>query len=283
MKILNIDSQILTSFSHCPLRCHFGFGERLVTKDSNKYFDMGKVVHIGAQTYYQGIKDGKLYDERKKEALLTANTFAVTSTDLNQADLESTIKTLDQYFTYRREDKIFVKAVEVPFSKVLYVGKDLTGEDITILYEGIIDLIADEDGWSYVYDHKTTSKWYLQDPADLRVQFIGYSWATGYKVINNRIAFNQRLSITDRFKKFTFKYTEETVRRWESYAIRKGLQYARCLETNVWPEDFSACEGSHGYPCNFAEICRMPSLAEETKNYLFKVGEPWDVFSEKNT
>lgn len=283
MKYLAIDSQVLSSYSACPRRCKFAFRDRLVKKEGNKYFDMGKIVHHALEVYYKAVIERVPYAERVKNALLSANTYAVTETEIDEANLQICIKSLNTYFGYRKEERLRPIAVEAPFSKVLYVGSDLIGDEITIAYEGLIDLFAEVEGEEAVIDHKSTFKWQLQDPMDMRVQFLGYRWATGKRVIVNRFHFSEKHAPSDRFRRFTFKYDDRTISDFQSYATGKALEYARDVETGVWKPNFRACEGEYGYGCDFANVCRYPSLAAETKEMEFKIGEKWDIFKEKNT
>lgn len=280
MKHLRIDSQILTSLSHCPLRAKYTFVDRLVSKGENPNFAKGSVIHVGFESYYNGIKDEKSFKERHEEAILTANNYAVTKTQLQQADIELCLKTLDEYMKYRREDRIYVIAVEVPFAKTIYTGLDLKDEPITIYYEGKIDLVAEEE-FKIVVDHKTTARNF--QPVDMRNQFLGYHWATKLPVVVNRVGFQQSLTPAERFKRFTFKYEEAVVEEWQRFAIDKSLDYAYYLEEGRFPPNFGACEGSYGYPCQYINLCKYPTLINETKEYEFTVGEQWDVFAEKNT
>lgn len=280
MKHLRIDSQILTSISHCPRRCGFTFKERLIDKVENPNFAKGSTVHVGLESYYNAIKEEIEFAKRHSDAIVAANVYAVTKTQLNEADIESCMKTLDEYMRYRREDRIYVIAVEVPFTKILYVGPDHKGEDITIYGEGKIDLVAEEET-KIVMDHKTTSR--NQLPVDLRNQFMFYHWATNLPVVLNRVGFQVSLPNSERFKRYTFKYEEKLIKEWKSYAVEKALDYAFYLEENEFPPNFSACEGNFGHPCQYINICKYPTLVEETKEFEFKVGEVWDVYSERNT
>lgn len=283
MKYLSIDSQILSSFSACQRRAKFGFVERLVPKDPNPFFDMGKVAHVAHEEYYKALREMVPFEKRVQLALLTANTYAVTETDMNSEQISNVVQALNKYYNYRKDDRIFVKSVEEPFSKIIYVGPDLNGEDITIAYEGLIDLIGADDTATWNYDHKTTSKWQLKDPVDLRLQFMGYRWATGNNVVHNRLSFNPKHAPSEAFKRFYFKYDDRAIADWKSFAIDKALEYSYCLEAGIWKPNFRACEGEHGYACQFATICRYPSLATETKELEYRIGEPWDIFKEKNT
>lgn len=280
MKYLRIDSQILTSISHCPLRCSYAFVERLVAKEENKAFAMGSAVHVANESYYNGLKNSIPFPVRYSEALATANTWMVTKSNLEQPDIDLVLKTLDEYYKFRKEDRVLVHEVEVPFSKVLYVGTDLRNEEITILYEGKIDLIGtftDKE----VVDHKTTSRNFPAN--DMTVQFLGYSWATGLPVTVNRIGFQTSLAADKKFKRFPFRFTNETISAWEQYAIGKALEYGYYLEEKRFPPNFSACDGKFGFPCNYINLCRYPALHEETKKFEFMIGEVWDPVSAVNT
>lgn len=281
MKNLVLDSQILTSLSHCPRRCKHTFIDRLIAIEPNPSFEKGSMVHEALEVYYRGIKEGKDFDTRYNEALVSAHKFGTLETQLPESEVQSVLKTLDEYFKYRRDDRIIVKEVEVPFSKVLYSGTDLRGEDIEIIYQGKIDLIAEEEPYGeVVIDHKTTSRNY--PPNDMRIQFLGYHWATGLTVVENRIGFQTSKSPGEKFKRFPFHYNEEVIDSWEKFAIHKALEYAYYLETGEWPQNFGACETKFGV-CSYIELCRYPSLFEETVRFSFRVGEPWDVYSERNT
>lgn len=280
MKNLVLDSQILTSISHCPRRCKHTFIDRFISITANPAFERGSMVHIALESYYRELKGGLDFKARYENAMLTANRFAVTETSLESSDIEMVLKTLDEYFKYRRDDRIIVHEVEVPFSKRLYTGQDLLGEEIDVIYQGKIDLIAEESGIMEVIDHKTTTR--NKPPVDLRVQFIGYHWATGYAMVMNRIGFQKSLAPSEKFKRFPFHYTKEVVESWERFATSKALEYAYYLETGEFPQNFGACESEFG-ACTYADLCRYPALFDETVQFNFKQGEQWDVYKEKNT
>ena len=282
MKYLRLDSQILTSISHCPLRAKYTFIERLKSKEDHTPFQMGTGVHTAAESYYKDLKLSVPFKERIEKALLLSNTWMATESSLSQEEITTVLRTMNDYFTYRKEDPIYVQEVEVFFSKVLFVGKDLFDDDITILYEGKIDLIADEsDRITRVYDHKSTNRNFT--PVDMRVQFLGYCWATGHSVVENRIGFQSSLKPEAKFVRFPYKYRPELIAEWQDFAIRKALEYGYYLQTEKFPPNFGACEGKFGYPCNYIDLCRFPELIDETKEYQFKIGEPWDPLKEKNT
>lgn len=281
MKIIRIDSQILTSFSHCNLRCNHSFIERLKPKEESKHFAKGKVIHVAFESYYNDTINKISFKERVEKSIITANTFATTETNLPQIEIDNCIETLNQYYKYRLGDMISPITVETPFTKLLYEGKDLSDEDIQIYYEGKIDLVADLDSIRRVIDHKTTS--INTEPTDLTVQFIGYHWVTGLPVIMNRVGFQKTLAPSEKFKRFPFRFHEETVEEWRKFAIRNSLRYARALETNFWEPNFASCQGNFGYHCDYVNLCRYPTIAGETKRFEFVIADKWDVFSERNT
>lgn len=281
MKTLRIDSQILTSLSHCPLRCKYTFIERLIPKTENPAFAMGSAVHIAHEVYYNLLKKREPFLTRVEQALLTATNWMVTKSELDQEQQATVLRTLKEYYSYRQSDRIEVKEVEVFFTKQLYEGDDLVGDPIEVLYEGKIDLIADLDGILQNFDHKSTSRNF--EPVDFTNQFLGYKWATGLDVTVNRIGFQSSLKPEAKFRRFPFRYQKEAVTAWEQHAVRKSLEYAYYLEHGEFPPNFGACEGKFGYPCNYINMCRYPSLIDDTKKFEFKVGEVWDPSKEKNT
>lgn len=280
MKYLRIDSQILTSVSHCPLRARFRFIDRLKKKDEPNHFAMGSGIHVGMEVYYKGIKQGLLFKERYDSALIAANAWMTTESNLAQEDIDTVLRTLDEYFKFRKEDRILVREVEVPFSIEIYSGQDLKGEDITIIYEGKIDLIAELDE-NYVVDHKSSSRNF--QPVEMTVQFLGYHWATQFPILINRVGFQSSLKPQDKFKRFPFRFEKPLVENWKNFAIHKALEYAYYLEEDSFPQNFSACDGKFGFPCDYVNLCRYPSLFDETKQFEFLVGEVWDPVKEKNT
>lgn len=280
MKNFRIDSQVLTSVSHCPLRAKYTFIDRLKPREENKNFTMGTAVHLGLETYYRMLKQREKFETRVEAALNVAQEYMLSETMLEPEDVRTVLRTLKEYFDHRASDKLIIHEVETPFSKILYEGKDLTGEDITILYEGKIDLIA-EDEEKRVYDHKTTSRNF--EPTDLTNQFIGYHWATNLPVVINRIGFQASLKPEQKFKRFFLRFTPETVEAWQEFAVMKSLELAYYIECGRFPQNFASCDGKFGFPCTYINLCRYPTLIEETIQADFKIGEPWDPLKERNT
>lgn len=280
MRIIRVDSQIITSMAHCPFRAENTFVRRLIRKDGpSKAILMGTAVHLGLQAYYAGQKSGMSYDERVDVGIDKASEF-LENNSLDQETKQTVLNTLADYFKYRRHEKMIVLEVESPFSVVIYEGEDLMGNPIKILYEGKIDLICDENNERVVIDHKTTSVNF--EPIDLKVQFLGYHWATGLKVIVNRIGFQKTLRPEDKFKRFPMKFEPAVVEAFTKFVVQKSLEWALYLEANTFPQNFASCQTTYG-PCTYINICRYPTLREETERFEFEQGPEWDVFSEVNT
>lgn len=281
MKYLRLDSQIISSFSKCPLRCKYSLIDRLQPKDPNPAFEKGSTAHEGLEVYYNLLKEGKNFDDRVKEALIAASRYATTETSLNSKDIELCLNTLNEYFRYRRDDRIEVIGVEFYFASTLYEGKDLLGEDITILLEGKIDLVVKEQDSDiyYVYDHKTASQRRAVIP--LRPQFMIYHLVTGYNVVHNLIGFQTTKTPSEKFVKTYINYRPQAIEEFRLFLIRKSLQYAKCLTIGEFPSDFSACEGQ--FACDYINICQWPEIAKETIEFEFRIGEVWDPKKVKNT
>jgi hypothetical protein len=236
---------------------------------------MGSVVHQALEVYYKNYD--KPFMERAELALDTAGE-SLKATTLDSKSGETVIRTLGEYLKYRKDDRLIPKEVEVPFATTLYEGKDLQGEDIQILYEGKIDLIAEENNETIVIDHKTTS--INTSLVDLKVQFLGYHWATGLKVVVNRIGFQSSLKPEEKFKRYPLRFEKRVVQDFEKFLISKSLELALYLDRKEFPQNFAACDSAYG-ECTYAEICRYPTLQEETIKFNYVEAEPWDVFNMK--
>lgn len=280
MRVLRLDSQILSAMSRCPRMAEYRFVQNLIRKEGeNEKLLMGSAVHLGLEHYYLAQKDNLPFAERVERGLEKAYAF-MEEKGLPSDKRDTVMNTLADYYKYRRDDRMIILEVEVPFSSPIYEGKDFQGEDIRILYEGKIDLIADEAGERVVIDHKTTSVNY--DPLDLRTQFLGYAWATGCRVVVNRVGFQKTLKPEEKFRRFYMKYDQNLIHDFETYVISKALEWANHLQDEFFPQNFASCDAKYG-PCTYVNLCRYPTLIDETKRFEFSIGEPWDVFKEINT
>lgn len=270
MKIVAADSQILSSFSRCPRRCKFAFVERLTPKEESKSLVMGKAVHSALESYYRNAIAGMSYAERVDKAIDAVGDY---TDKLSTDDMQTVLQTLAEYFRFRKSDAIIPLEVESVFSKILYEG-----EEYKILLEGRIDLIANISGNLFVLDHKTTSR--NSEVVDLNPQFMIYSWATELPVIVNRIGFQKSLKPEEKFKRFPIRFEKRAIEDFLNYATETLYHYALCLDGREFMPNFASCESKYGV-CSYINICRYPSLEEETRKHEFVIAEPWDIFKEK--
>lgn len=142
--IITISPSSLDSLQECPTKYNFSTLKRLrLIEEDTSRLDRGTLYHKLLAMHYQLIING-INDESQKleypQVIAAVREFArgLGREDLFPLDMiEECIESYQDYAVYYANDGWTPIAVEAPFSKTFYEE-----EDLTIIMEGKIDLIA---------------------------------------------------------------------------------------------------------------------------------------------
>jgi len=294
MRTIALDSQILNTVANCARKVKLEFLDNWRPTQKAEALEKGDLMHRMLAHYYRARMErrkdiAKILDEAKRVA-----TIAAVDMDLPDSTVQENISQFMQYAVWYQSDGWMPLEVERPFSKVLYRRDDevmwrvgdvvategtpgaigtVVKEGLQVLYEGVIDLIADTPHGIFVVDHKTSSR--RGSPTKLSNQFMGYCWATGsYNFIVNKIGFQKTLSEKERFERPFLSYNQPILNEWEEQAIYWTRVLVNYIDTGYFPPNFTSCDKYSG--CIFQKVCEsIPEVREFKLMTNFYVGEPW--------
>lgn len=294
MRTIALDSQILNTVGLCGRKVNLEFLQNWRPTQKAEALEKGDLMHRMLAHYYRARMANRTDFPMVIEEAVEIARVASVDMDLNESTVDENIKQFKEYALFYQNDGWRPLEVERPFSKVIYkrddeeiwrVGdipatpdtpgavKEVVKEGLQILYEGVIDLIADTPHGIFVIDHKTASR--RSTPSKLSNQFMGYSWATGsHNFIVNRIGFQKTLPIQERFQRPFLSYNRQILDEWAQQAIWWTKMLVHWIDTQYFPPNFTSCDKYSG--CIFQKVCEsIPEVREFKLMTNFYVGEPW--------
>jgi hypothetical protein len=290
-KTLVADSQILNTVMSCGRKVNLEFGLNLRPHKKAEALERGDLMHRMLHPYYYGrilnpkphhltiTIDGKemphpyakfigMPFNELVETCVEIGRLASFDMDLEPEYRNECLKQFREYAHHFAGDGWIPLEIEQSFSRKLYED-----ENLIILYEGIVDLVADSPMGVFVGDHKTASR--RSDVSDLSNQFMGYCWALDTpRLIVNRIGFQKTLPAKERFQRIVLSYPEGRIAEWQYWATYWLKVYAFYLENDVWPPNYTSCDKYSG--CIFMPICtKIPEAREYAIESKYRVAEPW--------
>lgn len=291
-RVLPADSQILNTVMACGRKTNLEFKLNLRPHKKAEALEKGDLMHRMLHPYYYGrimhpkphhlmidLADGtqavhpyaKFIGMETKELIDTCTEIGRVASfdmDLEPEYRNECIKQFREYAFHFAGDGWIAIEVEQSFSKTLYED-----DDLLILYEGIVDLVAEGPMGRIAVDHKTASR--KETPSDLSNQFMGYCWALDIpRLIINRIGFQKTVSAAERFQRIVLSYPEGRIDEWQYWATYWLKIYDFYMMNDVWPPNFTSCDKYSG--CIFRAICtRIPEAREFTMQTKYRVAEPW--------
>jgi hypothetical protein len=228
-----------------------------------------EVANFDSDTWKELISVGIQPSNPLKTAVEAGYYFA-TKMNLPIEVCEETIYQMKEYDEYYRHDSWNPLAVEDVGSRVIYED-----EDIRIVYNFKIDLIAEKGNIVAPFDHKTTSM--NKAPSSMSNQFIGYCWALNTNtMIVNKIGFQKTLSPAQRFQRHVLTIDDDRIIEWIDNSIWWLLKLADHMHNNHWPMNLTSCD-KYG-ACIYRQVCESNPLSRERKlDQYFIKGETWDV------
>jgi len=270
-----LDGTLLDTFMNCQRKFYYRFELRRETPTKPKALDKGGIVHVGYETYYKLLKEGKDFVYSLDGALMSARLSLTKDSDLSTEDGRLCLNTIEESLNYWRQadTNLQILGVEESFAYILYED-----DKFRIMMIGKIDLrFSDRQYENCPLDHKT----YSRDFPVLRKtnQFCNYATSlnSDYLFVN-RVGFQTTLKPPEKYKRVPLSYDEQFRKQWRDNTIKWAMRYYDCIVDNDWPMNDTSCT-KYNRVCEYYDVC--DSSGEDTKefklNFAFKVGEAWDV------
>lgn len=286
MKILNVDSSILNTIQNCAKKTQYSFLYNLQPHEKEEALEKGDLMHKMLEAYYSmKLDDGPNLDSPLWMDLIDGGiqprgdsiTVGVESGLYYASGLgipnevsEEVIDQFKAYCEYYAHDDWHPIAVEEVGNKILYET-----EDLKIVYNFKIDLVAEKGHVIAPFDHKTGSR--RHEPSSLSNQFIGYCYALGTdSLIVNKIGFQKSLKPAERFQRYILTIDKSRAREWVENSIYWALQYEKFVQDKYFPMNLTSCDKYSG--CIFRKVCESdPDNRSWKLERDFVTVEKWDV------
>lgn len=298
-KIINIDSQILSSIQSCEKKTELHFIRHIQPEHKAPALEKGELIHIPLEIYYalmgscvnldslvwQDLLETKLSTieeltelqkvgakDRRTRIIDLAIQFAryrATKMTVDVDECEEVIYQFGEYCAFYTNEPVIPLAVEEVGSRILFED-----QDVKIVYTFKIDLVCEIDGRSYPIDHKSSSR--RQDPSSMSNQFIGYCYGLDVNhIIINTIGFQKSLKPKERFQRVILNVDDERIEEWRRNAVFHIKRWIKTMETGFFPMRYTACKGN--FVCQYIGLCEQaPSGREWIIGRDFKIGAQWD-------
>lgn len=263
-------------FRLCEARYNYRHNILISKPGKPQQMERGSLCHIGNEIYYQGLKDGKGYQDSANMALSKIREAGVTSTDLDNDVINRCIDVMEEYYDYWRiaDQGFTIIEVEQPFMFELF-----SNDDVRIFLTGKIDLVTSDNRYeNEPMDHKTYDRSY--EIGRMVNQFKCYAIAckSNYLTVN-KIGFQKTLKPHEKFLRPKLTFDPLILEEWKQNVITTLMNnYLNCVAENKWPMNETSCE-KFNRRCEFYEICDSSGI--EAKNWKINSNyvkiEPWDV------
>ena len=309
-KIFSLDSTILNTIQSCDLKNHYNFERHITTQTKAKPLEDGSLIHTCLEVYYgliggvveeasdtwRALREAGIYDKirllydldwaSKVRFAIEAGRFTATKMDLEPNDVELDLFQFKEYCEHYQHDGWHPLYVEEVGCKELYAD-----EDLQIIYNFKVDLIAEQGHNVMPWDHKTSKK--RSDPSSLSNQFIGYCFGLKKNhIVINKIGFQKTLSRAERFQRFTLTIDNDRIEEWRLNSAYWTILHLAMSENEyeMYIPKLKAIKEKLNHPimnltscdkysgCIYEEICsKNPQNRESTIDREYKIGQEWDV------
>lgn len=259
-RIIKISPSSLSTLEDCARKYDYSKIRRLFPKDRlvDTYAnakERGTLIHSLLANYYELKKTGRLNGETVTDLIQNARANTLIDTELPSEVIEKSIRIFAEYVLHYKSETWVVIAIEQAFSRILYEDAD-----ITIISEGIIDLVVNTAGKTNVpVDHKSVER--NESPNSLTNQFINYAWALDSGLlIENRIGMQKTLPVDEKLTRHIHSYPHDVIEEWKEsviYHVKKMDQY---VQAEYFPPSYAKC-----YNCYYKELCGSDKATRELK------------------
>lgn len=296
-RIISIDSQVLNSVQACARKTEYSFSKNLQPIEKAEALERGDLLHKMLEIYYglllgnltvdkgqhsetwkalvenqliQGIPIDPLGPSEARDFTLKQALFFSSKLSLDPDHCDEVIYQFQEYCEFYKNDFWSPLAVEEVGSKILYED-----EELKIIYNFKIDLIAQKGMTIVPWDHKTSRR--ASFLSSMSNQFMGYCWGLGLNnVIINKIGFQKTLAPNQRFQRPMLSYTDARLEEW----VENSVYWMKILDhhqqINHWPMNLTSCDKYSG--CIYESVCSKDVDSREIAlERDFTVGKRWDV------
>ena len=265
----------LKTYCECPRKYFYSRIARIgkerdysnATNSKGGGLEKGDLMHAALRIYYKVRKLGHSVKIAREIARLGAHMHAGSLT-ISLPVCEFVLSQFDEYIDYYGVDEWKILGVEEHFSKVLYED-----EELRIIIEGIVDLIADNGDFIAAIDHKTGAANAI--PVIMGNQFKAYAWAGQYKyVVVNRINLQKTKAPKDKFFRYPLNYSTELIDNWKENAIYHARRALEHFEDQYWPQNETSCN-NYG-KCAYIDLCE----ARDSKTRTFRLTRDFQELQE---
>lgn len=283
-----MDSQILNMIQMCAKKTQYSFLYNLQPHEKAEPLEKGDLMHKMLEVYYSLKLSGgpdmnsPVWQELAVGAAIEANINDPVQTGVNAGlyfasmmsipseTSQEVINQFEAYCEHYAHDDWNPIAVEEVGSKVLFES-----DDLKVIYNFKIDLVAEKGRIVAPFDHKTGSR--RQEPSSLSNQFIGYCYGLDTDtIIVNKIGFQKTLKPAERFQRYILTIDKTRITEWIKNSIYWTLQYAQYQEDDFYPMNLTSCDKYSG--CIFHRVCESDPGSRDWKiERDFTTVEKWDV------
>lgn len=272
MRIIKIDSQRLTAIMSCARQAYYSYVLNKRGYDVSEPIEKGDLTHKMLEMYYRNKIQGLAFEKNVLDCVHYGESYAAEHlSKLNMEQCLVLINYFKQYCEYYKHETWIPKEVESYFAFEMY--KD---DEITIIYEGKIDLIVENPGTPglIVIDHKTTSRRSI--PSKLSNQFMGYCVATGnHNMMVNEYGLQASYkNPKDRLHRHLYSYSQSLLDEWVREAVGYIIQFDTYMQTGHFPPNFTSCDKYSG--CIFRDVCGAIPEARDFKLATEYKTREWD-------
>jgi len=284
MRVITFDASILNVIQNCFRKAQYSFIYNLQPHEKEESLEKGELMHKMLEPYYGMLGpqkyDGPVWQElisagieprgNPVERAIEAGMYFSTKLQIPLEVSEEVIKQFRDYAEFYKNDIWHPLAVEEVGSKIIHEE-----DDLQIIYNFKIDMIAEKGEIIAPFDHKTGRQ--RKDPLSLSNQFIGFCYGLNCNhIVMNKIGFQKTLTPAERFQRFVFNIDNARINEWRNDAIWWIKRYAECIESDNYPMNLTSCDKYSG--CIFKRICESDPGSREYKLVRdFSTVEKWDV------
>lgn len=266
MKVIRLTSSALNLVQACARKFDLTYNQHLGPLHQAEALEKGSLMHHMLEVYYKGIMAGIERHELIEECVHEGRQIVIKM-DVAIEVAEEVIGVFRDYCEHYAADYWSPIAVEQAFSKELY-----RDDNLTILFEGKMDLVAETRDGILVVDHKTGAR--NSEPSMLSNQFMAYAWALDVNnVVINKVGFQKTKAL--RFRRHVLSYPKEVLAEWRDNTIFWCTQLVHFSSRNHYPPNFTSCDKYAG--CIYQPICSsIPGARDWKKKTEFKERIPGD-------
>ena len=240
------DASCISALQRCPGLFYHRYIMKRVEKDEPPARHFGFIIHKCLEVWYRT-------GDVEKALTPIAELPPASLCPKHHRALASTI--IEEYVERFPTEHFTIKDIEVCFAVEMGNGR---------FYSGRIDLVIEDAGSIYVFDHKTSGGWPVYERPSL--QFDGYCYACEQLygqcsgVVINKIS-TAKAPRGGRFSRTTSARTQREMQQFKETFDQWAERIESCNHHKSWPLATSNC--GHFGGCRYSDLCiygEQPSL-----------------------